>query len=159
MACSSCFYYVFCYNFLFNNSNNDKFAGAPPKAFTKSISSLLTLLVFSCILITTLIFASTSSISISRYTNKNLQQVTKLMQESFFQDQKYSQNQTRANQNNDLQEYFLKACFLKLYLSNSHLACYKFCNQCKDYFDITKAIKSNQILFIASFFQNTINCR
>lgn len=38
-----------------------------------------------------------------------------------------------------------------MYLSNLHIECYKFCQYCKNYFDIAKATEPNQISFAIFF--------
>lgn len=55
-------------------------------------------------------------------------------------------------------ERLLKACFFELYLGNSHLVCYKFCQQGEDYFNTAKVTDLNQIPFSASFLRDTISC-
>ena len=45
----------------------------------------------------------------------------------------------------------LKAQYLNLYYKNSHLDCYRFCQQCKDYFETAGANRPNCISFATSF--------
>lgn len=45
----------------------------------------------------------------------------------------------------------LKARFPDLYYGNSHLDCYRFCQQCEDHFETAGANGPNRILFAASF--------
>ena len=83
------------------------------------------------------------------YTNMNLQRATKLALKSFVQGQAHAQG-------SDPQEKSLKARFLNLYLGNSHQDCYRFCQQCKDYFETAGAKSSNCISFVASFLQGLV---
>ena len=50
----------------------------------------------------------------------------------------------------------LKAQFLDLYYGNSHMGCYQFRQQCKDYFETAGAKKPNRILFAASFLRELV---
>ena len=50
-----------------------------------------------------------------------------------------------------------KARFPDIYHGKSHMNCYNFCQQCEDYFATVRAMKSTQIFFAASFFQNQIS--
>ena len=56
-------------------------------------------------------------------------------------------------------ERLFKARFPEIYSGNSHMKCYKFCQQCKDYFDTARATGPNQIPFAASFLRGTISRR
>ncbi len=44
-----------------------------------------------------------------------------------------------------------------VYRIRSHMECYKFCQQCKDYFAICVVTGTNQILFAAFFLRDQIN--
>ena len=57
------------------------------------------------------------------------------------------------------EEQPLKARFSDLYFGKSHLDCYRFCQQCKDYFDIARANGENYTPFAASFFSDGISTR
>lgn len=48
-------------------------------------------------------------------------------------------------------KHFFKARFSNIYRGNNHIACWKFCQQYKDYFTITKVKRPNCILFAAFF--------
>ena len=50
----------------------------------------------------------------------------------------------------------LKARFLDLYYGNSHMDCYRFCQQCKDHFKIAGAKGPNRIPFAALFLYGSI---
>lgn len=51
-------------------------------------------------------------------------------------------------------ECCFKACFFDAYKTNNHMACNNFCQQCKNYFAIAKAIESNCI-FLQHFSSRT----
>ena len=51
----------------------------------------------------------------------------------------------------ELREQPLKARFPDLYYGNSHLDCYRFCQQCEDHFDTAGASEPNRIPFPALF--------
>lgn len=53
----------------------------------------------------------------------------------------------------------LKARFSELYYRNSYMDCYRFCQQCKDHFDMAGATGTNRIPFAALFLQDTISHR
>ena len=91
----------------------------------------------------------------TKYTNANLQKTTKLAPELFIQDQQQAQRQM-APPALELWERPLKAWFPDLYYGNSHLDCYWFCQQCKDYFEIAEAKKPNRILFAALFLRRLV---
>ena len=57
------------------------------------------------------------------------------------------------------QEHPLKAHFLDVYGRDNHMACYNFCQQCKDHFTIAGAKVPNRIPFAASFLQDRISFR
>ena len=65
-----------------------------------------------------------------RYTDENLQKATKLALELFVKGQKYGQLQASFAP----RKQPLKARFPNLYYMNSHLDCYRFCQQCEDHF-------------------------
>lgn len=48
-------------------------------------------------------------------------------------------------------KHLFKACFLNVYKNNNDIASYNFCQQCKDYFAIVRANRSNRIFFAISF--------
>ena len=50
----------------------------------------------------------------------------------------------------------LKARFPKLYYGNLHMDCYRFCQQCEDYFETAGASGPNRILFAALFLRKSI---
>ena len=83
-----------------------------------------------------------------RYTNEDLQNATKLTLELFVKGQEYGQLQA----NSASRKQPLKARFPNLYYRNSHLDCYRFCQQCEDYFKTAGANKLNRFLFATLFF-------
>ena len=74
-----------------------------------------------------------------RYTDKDLQGAIKLILKSFVKGQEHGQLQ--ANSAPCKQPF--KAWFPDLYYRNSHLDCYCFCQQCKDYFKTARANQPN----------------
>ena len=50
----------------------------------------------------------------------------------------------------------LKAWFLDIYWSKTHLECYNFFQQCEDHFATAGATGPNQVLFAATLLKNTI---
>ena len=48
----------------------------------------------------------------------------------------------------------LKARFPNLYCGKTHMECYNFCQECKDYFAIAEAKKHNRVSFAITFFQD-----
>ena len=51
----------------------------------------------------------------------------------------------------ELQERPFKAWFPDFYYGNSHMDCYRSCQQCEDYFETIGAKELNRILFAALF--------
>lgn len=92
MTQGSCFHRNKHHNFLPINSNNNELANAPPKAPTKSNDSIFTLLVFFHTPTLGPTSTLTSNISISKYTDKDLQKVLKFTLMLFFQAYKQAQN-------------------------------------------------------------------
>ena len=82
-----------------------------------------------------------------RYTNEDLQRATKLALKSFVKGQEYGQLQTSFTPCKQP----LKTRFPNLYYGNSHLDCYCFCQQCKDYFKTAGANRPNWVSFATSF--------
>ena len=74
----------------------------------------------------------------------------------------YSQQYLYRNINSFLQvskggsciEDKLKALSPNVYSGKPDMKCYKFCQQCKNYFATARTTKPNQILFAVSFFQD-----
>ena len=56
----------------------------------------------------------------------------------------------------EFQEQPLKARFPNLYYGNSHLDCYRFCQQCEDHFETAGANGPNRISFAASFLRGVV---
>ena len=50
----------------------------------------------------------------------------------------------------------LKARFPDLYYGNSHMDCYRFCQQCEDHFETAGAKGPNRIPFAASFLRGSV---
>lgn len=88
-----------------------------------------------------------------KYTDEDLQRITKLCMESFIQ----GQGQTKAHP--ERRERPLKARFPDLYYGKSHMDCYHFCQQCEDHFDTARATGSNRTSFAASFLHGSISFR
>ena len=82
-----------------------------------------------------------------RYTDEDLQRATKLALESFVKGQEHGQLQA----NSASREQPLKARFPDLYYGNSHLNCYRFCQQCEDHFETAGANGPNRVPFATSF--------
>ena len=72
---------------------------------------------------------------------------------AYLENQNQNQNQAPlpAPIQAELREQPLKARFPDLYYGNSHLDCYRFCQQCEDHFDTAKASGPNRIPFAALF--------
>ena len=85
-----------------------------------------------------------------RYTDEDLQKATKLALELFVKGQEYGQLQASSAP----REQPLKARFPDLYYGNSHLDCYRFCQQCEDH--SAGANGPNRIPFAASFLRGTM---
>ena len=83
------------------------------------------------------------------YTQKDLQRITKLCIDLFLQ----------GNRQEELRKDQLKARFPDLYYGKSHIECYYFCQQCKDYFDTVGTTGSNRTPFAASFLCGRISFR
>ena len=79
--------------------------------------------------------------------DENLQKATKLALELFVKGQKYGQLQASSTPCKQP----LKAWFPDLYYRNSHLDCYHFSQQYKDYFKTPGANRPNWVSFAASF--------
>lgn len=69
------------------------------------------------------------------------------------------QNQTTENQDTGPRERPLKARFPDLYFGNSHMDCYRFCQQCEDHFETAKATGSNRVSFSALFLRGMMTQR
>ena len=89
---------------------------------------------------------------LGRYTDEDLQRAIKLALESFVKGQEHGQLQA----NSAPREQPLKARFSNLYYENSHLDCYRFCQQCKDHFKTAGANGPNQVPFAASFLRRAM---
>lgn len=59
----------------------------------------------------------------------------------------------------ELRERALKARFPDHYFGKSHMKCYHFCQQFKDYFDTARTTSSNRTSFVASFHYGSISFR
>lgn len=70
--------------------------------------------------------------------------------------EKYEEKLFKQNQGAGPREQPLKARFPDLYYGNSHMDCYRFCQQCEDHFETAGANGPNRILFAASFFRGTV---
>ena len=72
----------------------------------------------------------------------------------------YLENQNQALPPTPIQAEFreqpLKARFPDLYYGNSHLDCYRFCQQCEDHFETAGANGPNRIPFAASFLRGAV---
>ena len=91
--------------------------------------------------------ASTSS------SNKGLfQQFIK----AYLENQNKNQAPPPAPIQAELREQLLKARFPDLYYGNSHLDCYRFCQQCEDHFDTAGASGPNRIPFAALFLRGLV---
>lgn len=83
--------------------------------------------------------------ALDKYTDEDLQRITKLCMDSLLQ----GQGQSQANQKP--QERPFKARFPDLYFGKSHMDCYHFCQQCGDHFNTAQATGTNRTSFAASF--------
>ena len=80
----------------------------------------------------------------ARYTEEDLQRITKLCMDSFLQAQ-------ASRPEPGPRESPLKAQFPDLYHGKSHMECYHFCQQCEDHFATAGATGPNRTPFAASF--------
>ena len=62
----------------------------------------------------------------------------------------------RTEVDSEPREQPLKARFPDLYYGNSHMDCYRFCQQCKDYFETAGAKGPNRIPFAALFLRGSV---
>ena len=92
---------------------------------------------------------------VAKYTNTNLQRATKLALKLFVQGQQQAQSLI-APWALEPRERPLKARFPDLYYGNLHMDCYRFCQQCKDYFETAKAKRPNRIPFAALFLRRLV---
>ena len=129
------------------NSADDELAGAPPGAPTESSGSPApTSRVSSCAL--TLSPAPIAALaSVVSSTNNEL----------FKKFMKAYISAKRQGKDTDPRKLLLKARFPEMYSGNSHMECYKFCQQCEDHFDKARVTKPNQIPFAALFLRGTIS--
>ena len=72
----------------------------------------------------------------------------------------YLKNQNQALPSTPIQAKFqeqpLKSQFSNFYYKNSHLDCYRFCQQYEDHFETARANGPNRIPFAASFLRGTV---
>ena len=68
----------------------------------------------------------------------------------------YLQAQTPALIQAEPREQLLKACFPNFYYENSHMDCYRFCQQCEDHFETAGVTGRNRISFAATFLRGTM---
>ena len=122
----------------------DELAGGPPEAPTEGSNTPTPSLPVSRVQTPANAPAPTPAPLRGTYTDEDLQRATKLALESFFQGQAQTQG-------SEPQEKPLKAHFPELYWGNSHQDCYRFYQQCKDYFGTAGVKGSNCIPFAASF--------
>ena len=134
-----------CRNFL--PVGKDEFTGAAPRAVPTNDSGTLTL--------TPVVLGAPTPAPVpppalaklvAKYTDADLQRATKLAIKLFVQDQQQAQSQA-APPAPKPRERPLKAWFPDLYYDNLHMDCYRFCQQCKDYFKTVKAKGPNKIPF------------
>ena len=78
---------------------------------------------------------------------------------AYLENQNQNQAPSLAPIQAKLWEQPLKARFPDLYYGNSHLDCYRFCQQCEDHFNIARASMPNRISFTALFFHGSIVLR
>ena len=86
----------------------------------------------------------------AKYINGDLQRASKLAFKLFVQGQKQAQCQITPL-TLEPQETPPKAWFPDLYYSSSHMDCYQFCQQYKNYFKTAGAKKPYRIQFAALF--------
>ena len=87
-----------------------------------------------------------------RYIDEDLLTATKLALKLFIKGQEHGQLQANFTP----REQSLKAWFSELNYGNFHLDCYRFCQQCKDDFEIARANKLNRVLFAALFLRRAM---
>ena len=68
----------------------------------------------------------------------------------------YLKAQTPAPVQAKPREELLKARFPDLYYGNSHMDCYRFCQQYEDHFETAGATRPNRIPFAVSFLRGTV---
>ena len=75
---------------------------------------------------------------------------------AYLENQNQNQAPPPASIQAELREQPLKAQFSNLYYGNSHLDCYRFCQQCEDHFDTTGARGPTHIPFAVSFLHGSV---
>lgn len=86
----------------------------------------------------------------AKYTNDDLQRITKLCRKSFPQGQGGRKSPWGGQ---------LKARFPDLYYGKSPMDYYHICQKCEDHFDTAVAMGCNRTPFVASFFRGPISFR
>ena len=86
----------------------------------------------------------------ARYTEEDLQRITKLCMDLFLQAQASCPEPGPRGS-------LLKARFPNLHHGKSHMECYHFYQQCEDHFATASVTGSNQTLFATSFFCGRIS--
>lgn len=128
------------WNFLPNTPGNNKLAGGPPEALTKSSGSLASI---SCILTPTPGF-------VHPFTNNEL---FKWFMQAYLED--YGAFSTSVERKN-IAGRSLQTQNLDLYYGNSYMGCQYSCRQCENHFDIAEAKRNQYILFAAFFLKDCI---
>lgn len=90
---------------------------------------------------------------VAKYTKDDLQQILKTVLE--LRIPAYSKNWRTLE---DLSERTVKPRALDVYKNKSHIDCYNFIHQCKDYFVTSKSRGRNRVPFVATFLkEKTLN--
>ena len=96
--------------------------------------------------------APVSAPASARYTEEDLQRITKLCMDSLFQAQASRPESSPWGSS-------LKARFSDLYHGKSYMECYNFCQQCEDHFATAGATRPNRTPFAAFFLCGRISFR
>ena len=135
--------------------SQDELAGAAPGALTNDSGTFSYTLAVSRVPTPAPAPPPAPAKLVAKYTNADLQRATKLALKLFIQGQQQAQSQM-APLALEPQEWPLKAWFQDLHYGNSHMDCYRFCQQCEHYFETTEVKRPNKISFAALFLHGLV---
>lgn len=102
--------------------------------------------------------APASAPGILKYTEEDLQRITKFYINSFIQALAQAQAQTNRSDQAP-REHLLETRFPDLYFGKSHMECYHFCQKCEDHFDTAGVTGFYRTPYAASFLRGRISFR
>ena len=133
----------------------DELAGATLRAFINNNGTPSHILAVSHISTPAPAPSPTPAKLVAKYTNSDLQRATKLALHLFVQGQQQVQSQI-APPVPEPWKRPLKASFPDLYYNNSHMDCYRFCQQCEDHFKTVSVKGLNRFLFATLFLRGLV---